>query len=420
MHPNPQASENAMKTKIQPKEPPASKQGFLLFYVMGTVALLSLAAMIAVRSANLESRTSRNHLDTTRALYHAESGVKLVKRAVENRLMNGEDLQEILETLRITPPNGITFDPIESFRVIVPGRIFSFESIGRSNGAMASVVVQFRRRPLLQAGLFGVDSLNTQPNVKIYGYDSRVVSEPTVADSNAGASIGSNGVVDLGNHVILDGMILLGETDTGFIANCNRCTSYMQVQVGHQDPDPLGLLDGGAMQSVFNEKVVSNQNSLVTKIESTVIDLSSGNPNTRVITLTSGDYYLTNVNLGSSAVMTIDDSTGPVRIFMDGRFNMQPGSNVIVNSGKPFGFQIYSRSLENINLQPNGSMTAYVYAPNALINLQPGNHVRGAFWGKRVNVQPGQHGAIWLDTSLSERMLMNNLEIHAWYEQHVN
>lgn len=394
-----------------------AKEGFILFYAMGTLALMSLAAMIAINSARLESRTARNHYDTARALYHAEAGVKLTQRTVENRLANGETLSEIIANLLVTAPDGVEFDDITAFKEVVPDRMFSFETIGRSNEAKASVVVHLRRRPLIQAGLFGVDDLTTLPNVTILGYDSRVTTNPTADDSNGGASIGSNGAVDLGNHLVLDGMVLLGESYDGMLANCSNCALYAQVEVGHQDPDPLGLLDGGTLAELHDQVQLSNDNFKNSDIINNTIRLNTGSSDMRTTTLTAGDYYLTDLFLGANATLAIDDSDGPVRIFMAGQFHMHPNADVVVDSKTPWGFQVYSNSTEEVNLQPNGNLTAFVYAPDAKINLQPGNSVLGAFWGRLVNVQPGTNGVIWLDTSLSERMLMNNLETHSWYEQ---
>ncbi|MCH8514610.1 MAG: hypothetical protein LAT83_23555 [Kiritimatiellae bacterium] len=394
------------------------KEGFMLFYVMGTLSLMTLAAMISLNSSRLESRTARNHFDSTRALYHAEAGVKLVQRTVENRLADGERLGDILATLRVKPPDGVDFDEINTFTEIVPDRMFSFESVGRSNEAKSSVVVHFRRRPLIPAALYGANRLETKPNVKIYGYDSREITAPT--QSNGGAAIGSNGPVDLGNHLIFDGTILLGESIDGMLSSCSNCEQFVQVEVGHQDPDPLGLLDGGQMQALFESTIDENNNqgALNAAGESmgaiTSILLNGGEE----ITLTSGDYYFTSFHMQPHSKLNIDDTDGPVRIFMDGRFNIQPNTHVNVKSETPWGFQIYSRSAEDVNLQPNGNLIAYIYAPNSKIELKPGNKVLGAFWGKSTNVQPGTHGSIWLDTSLTEQMLTNNLETHAWYEQH--
>ncbi len=396
------------------------RSGSTLFFVMGMMVVLSLVAMTATESMLLESRTAANHVDSTRALYHAEAGIKIVKRVVENRLSAGETLEQILGNLSISPPSGIEFEPITDFKITVPNRIFSFECIGLSNDARASVVVQFRRRPLLQAGLFGDELLDTQPNVKIYGYDSRWLTDPTPADSNGGGSIGSNLEVELGNHLYLDGNILLGETEAGLLASCTGCTNFVQVQVGLIDPDPLGIMDGGAMATQMEAVEDNNNNGSVAKIINETINLTTGNPETRVITLTSGDYYLTDVDLGSGAVMTIDDTDGPVRIFMAGEFNAQPGSDIVVTSGQPFGLQIYSNSLEDVILKPNGDITAFIYAPGATLQLFPGNDVRGAFWADVIDVSPQNNGNIFLDTSLQDRMLMNSLEIHAWYEQREN
>lgn len=389
-----------------------SKEGFLLFYVMGTIAVLGLAALIAVNSSTLESRTARNHLDTVRALYHAEAGVKLVKREVENRLMGGETLTEILATLSVAAPEGVEFDTIDTFQETVPGRLFGFESVGRSGEAMASVVVQFRRRPLLQAGLFGVESVNSDPSVLIFGYDSRVLTNPTPSDSNGGASVGSNGAVNLQNHNFIDGMILLGETETGVVAGCSRCTLFTQVFVGHQDPDPLGLTNGGTMAEVFEDAMVSNNNAAVPQIAGNRINTAGE------VVLTAGDYYLTSAYFGPGSNLIVDDSAGAVRIFLDGPLTLQPNADISVATEKPFGFQIYSRSSHGIFFRPNGDTVSFIYAPLSTITIWPNNDARGAFWADVVEMKPG--GELYLDTSLAEKMLMNNLEIHAWYEQHIN
>ncbi|MCC5843798.1 MAG: hypothetical protein JJU05_06045 [Verrucomicrobia bacterium] len=413
-----------MSATLKPNE---KKEGFILFYVMGALAVLALAALISTSSATLESRTARNHMDTVRSLYHAEAGVKLVQRTVENRLMAGESLSEILQNLSVEAPTGIEFDTIDNFQEIVPGRLFTFESIGRSDDAMASVMVQFRRRPLLTAGLFGVTRVNTRSNVKIFGYDSRLFINPT--EDNGGASIGSNFLVALGNNNLFSGLILLGDQGEGMLANCSGCSLFTQVNVGEQDPDPLGLTTtNGTMAEIFEQAVVSNDNHRARFFDETV----TGNPisadnrlhmntNSRPVVLEAGTYYLKSVEIGNHTTLHIDDTDGPVIIYLDGPFDMTTQANL--ENEIPWNLQIYSRVSDTINFQPNISVSAFIYAPLANINLQPsnhGNHVRGAFWGNDINVQPGTNGAIWLDTSLAERMLMNNLEIHAWYEQHIN
>jgi hypothetical protein len=390
-----------------------SREGYILFLALGIAALLSVGGIIAASSATLESRTASNHLDFTRALYHAEAGVKLVKRTVENRLALGESLSSILENLSVLPPEGIDFDEINSFKEIVPDRIFSFESIGRSDDAQVRVVVQFRRRPAMLAGLYGSDSLTTRPNMTIYGYDSRIVVDPSPADSNGGASIGSNGSVNLGNNLEFDGSILLGETENGLLAGCSGCSNFVQVQIGHVVPDPLGLTTGGSMSSVFANAIHHNKNSTVPGVISNNRIDSDGN-----ITLPSGDYYLNSVFLKPNSKLTIDDTNGPVRIFLDGAWAMQPNSDLVVTSGVPFGFQIYSTSTAPITLRPNGDSESFIYAPAAQIFILPNNDAKGAYWARDVTLQP--NGVLYIDTGLQERMMMNNLEMHSWFEQHEN
>lgn len=399
--------------------PPQAKQGFILFYAMAIVAVLSMASIMALNSARLESRTAVNHYDSVRALYHAEAGTRLVKQEIESRLQTGENLSSILSILSVAAPEGLEFDTIDTFHIIVPERLFSFETIGRSGNALSSVVVQYRRRPMMTMGMFGNLNISASNHVSIYGYDSRLIEHPTPADNNGGGSIGSNGSISLGStNFSFDGTILLGESGSGLIAQCNNCdsTDYTQMQIGMVDQDPLGLTTGGFMSTVFDEVKVSNDN-IREGISTNRLIIPTGDS----YTLTSGDYYLTEVIVGTHGELTIDPSDGPVRIFLDGGFNMNNHTQLIVDGNSPQDFQIYSKSSEMIRVLPHGGLSAFIYAPLAEFRLQPlvgGGDFKGNVWANRVQIQP--HGDIFLDTSITEMMLMNTLEIHAWYEQQGN
>ncbi len=405
-----------MNTNQIKKMNPTSKSGFLLFYVMGTLALLSLAAMISLNSARLESRTARNHYDAARAMYHAEAGVTLTKAMVEERLQMGESLSNILASLKVSPPNGVDFDEITEFREIVPERIFSFESIGRSNHAKASVVVHYRRQPRMTLGLFGYMSLDAGNHVSIYGYDSRYVINPTPNDNNGGASIGSNYVIKLAsNNFTFNGSVLLGETGEGLDPDCTNCESsdYTMVHVGYVDKDPLGLLDDGPLSQEFDSVIFNNDNASA-EIYGDILNIA----NRQEVTLTSGDYYLTSVVVGTHGSLTIDSSEGPVRIFLDGGFHMSNHTELRSNGGSPQDFQIFSKSSEMIRVLPHGGLGAFIYAPLAEFRLQPlvgGGDFKGNVWANQVEIRP--HGNIYVDTSNANQHLSNHLELHAWYEQ---
>lgn len=406
-----------MKTFLQPisgcKE---SKQGFLLFLVLGIISVITLAALIALSSARLESRTAQNNYHSVRALYHAEAGVKLVKIEVEKRLEAGQSLSTILNNLSVSAPDGLEFETIDQFQVIVPERLFSFESIGTSGDAKASVIVQYRRHPVITIGLFGDISFGAQNHTSIYGYDSRWVTNPTAADNNGGASIGSNGSIVLGNNnFTFDGSLLLGESGSGLVASCTRCdsTDYTKLQVGLVDPDPMGLTTGGDMAQEFQTVISSNNNANTSGL---IIDnvLSVGPGST--VSLPSGDYYLTYFYMGPNSSLILDNEDGPVRIFLDGEFRMQPNNNAILNvAGSPMNFQLFSKSSEDLRLQPDGDLIAFVYAPNAEVQIQPKGNFLGDIWAEKIQIQPD--GEIFVDTSIADQFMMNDLEIHAWYEQ---
>lgn len=393
----------------------SQKEGFILFLALAVASVLTLAALTALASTKLEARTANNNYHTTRALYHAEAGVKLVKLEVERRLRNGESLSTILENLSVEAPNGLEFETIDHFQAIVPERLFSFESIGTSAAARVSVVVQYRRHPVVSIGLFGNIYFGAQNHTSVYGFDSRIVTDPSPLDNNGGASIGSNGGIVLGNNnFTFDGSILLGETGDGLIASCTRCDSsdYTKAQIGAVDPDPMGLTTGGSLAQTFDAVMTNNDNGSNGDIVNNSIQV----PNGGTLTLKPGDYYLTSIYMAPESSMVIDNDEGPVRIFLDGPFRMQPNGNTILNKdGAALNFQIFSKSTEEIRIQPSGNLQAFIYAPLAEVQIQPSGNFMGNVWAESIQIQPG--GDIYIDTSIGDEMITNNLEIHAWYER---
>ena len=234
-------------------------------------------ASVSITSATLESHSAFNKVQEVRALFNASAGVELVKHEVETGLSAGRSLYQVLDNLSVSPPTAdLEFDTIDTFRILVPERIFEFTSIGRSGGAEVTVSVQFRRREILHAGVFGVDEVRTQPGVSIYGYNSREISSPTPADDNGGGTVGSNDRVDFGNHLTFEGTVLLGETEAGGTASCVGCYGVDTENIGHVDPDPLGANNNGQLAQTFEQVRLSNDNALNPAISGTVFSTRPG------------------------------------------------------------------------------------------------------------------------------------------------
>jgi hypothetical protein len=382
----------------------------MMVFTLGIFAVLSLFGLVSYTGAVLESKGAVNHMLAAEAMYQAEAGVKLAKSTVEKRLAGGMSLEDALHELAIAPPEGYSFDPIQDFHILVPNQIFGFTSVGRSGKGAASISTYFRRARTFNTGIFGVESLTTKPNLSLYGYDSRTVTAPAPADSNGMATIGSNEDISLGNNNVIDGMVVLGESESEIPASCSGCEQYTTLEMGHQDPDPLGITGGQmAEEFAFYAIAANNDNASVPAIINNRLRLARGQ-NT---TLTSGNYYLTDLNINNSNVLTIDDSDGPVRIFLNGAFYIGPRSEVRVD--QPSSLQLYRNSSSDIVIQPNNSVSMVVYAPNAEVTVQPNGDFRGIAWGREMDLKPNTY--LYVDTSLLDRFLKNSLVVHTWNEQ---
>jgi hypothetical protein len=387
------------------RQPAPAREGYILFYVMGSLALLALFGLIALQSAGLEARSARNKMEQAQAAAHAEAGIRMVRIAVENRFGEGATLAQALNGLEVTAPDGVAFDPIDTFQIVVPDRIFGFEVTGRSEQASVTYAARFRRKELFEAGVFGDVLMATSPGVSIYGYDSREVPYPTTADSNGNATVGSNIDVSLGGSLTLDGTVVLGQDEWGTQATCSGCYGLDSIETHNINNDPLGLNNGGQLADLFARVRITNDNASNAAVRADKLTLK---PNTS-ITFTAGDYYFTDLRTPPNTQVFIDSTDGPVRFFVDGEVYFAPDNGLSLND--PFDFQIYSSSDQRFRVQPSGDLSIFAYAPNAEIGLWPNGQMMGSFWGQRVLFKSGVN--YFVDTSLQDRWYSNQLLLHA-------
>lgn len=387
--------------------PAKGKEGYLLLYVMGTFALLSLFGLIAAGSAMTEARSARNRMWEAQAHSHAEAGGKMVKREVETRLLSGQTLAQALSNLKVTAPSGVEFDDIDTFKTTVPERMFTFEVTGRSGEAEVTLAVQFRRKEMLEAGVFGISLVNLQNNLSVYGYDSRDTPNPAPGDSNGAATIGGNVDMDFKNNLTLDGFLVLGADESGNPATVSGLYGVETIEVGHINEDPLGAYNGGYLSQLADQVRLSNDNHTNAAIVNDRLDTNPGDE----VTFEAGDYYLTEIDTAPNTEITIDNSSGPVRFFVDGEIYFAPNNGLALND--PFGLQIYAMSSDDIVIQPNGDLSAMIYAPESFIEIKPNGRMMGAFWGNEIVFKP--NGVYYIDTSLQDRWLSNELVSMAQY-----
>jgi hypothetical protein len=201
---------------------------------------------------------------------------------------------------------------------------------------------------------------------------------------------------------------MLGATASGMPASCSGCSAYSNSQVGHIDPDPLGLF-GGALASEMTAISSNNDNSSSSLISGGTLSLSphaSG-------TLSSGSYYLSSLELKAGSTLNLDTSGGPVRLYVTDFVRIWPKSNVN-NSGSPMNFQVFSTTTSDIKVLPKNDFHGMIYAPRADILAMPNGDFNGIVWGNNAYVKPG--GQVNVDVAMLDQVLLNKLAINHWKE----
>lgn len=102
----------------------------------------------------------------------------------------------------------------------------------------------------------------------------------------------------------------------------------------------------------------------------------------------------------------------PAVIYLHGSIRIQPNLEIVVTNGTPSSFYIFSDAEDEIQLQPQSMLRAFVYAPYAPMQVQPNSQLAGFFWGKSVTLQPGSD--VFLDVSLLDRFLAAEVRIIQW------
>jgi hypothetical protein len=108
------------------------------------------------------------------------------------------------------------------------------------------------------------------------------------------------------------------------------------------------------------------------------VDLDAGG----VITLEHGLYVVNRLNLNPGGTLQIDDSGGPVVLWV--LSDLSPSSNVKVASGDPSRFWLVYDGTNDVNNNTNNDFVGVLFAPAAQVNLN--YKIRGAVVGGKVTL----------------------------------
>ncbi len=151
------------------------------------------------------------------------------------------------------------------------------------------------------------------------------------------------------------------------------------------------MLKGGAPASFMAIKVPTMLPSLGT------IDLK----NSSMTIYGPGSFQVSSVAVNSGGVLFVDNSKGPVTLYVSGVFKVTGGGIVKVADPNPEHFAVYLDGKDQVTLTGGGS-TFYgvVYAPNAPVSITGSGEFLGAFVGGSMTVTGS--GRVHYDSRLAK------------------
>ena len=390
--------------------PCRNEKGLVLVTSLLFMAIVSILGTSAYFSSSNELKISSNYRSAKQAFYDADAGVNYTLASVEAGLADSSlALSGDTVTVAFAAPSGFSFNTVTTLTKVTGTNNYRFQVTGNGGSGNTTLEVVFVQDPALKYGVFGDEEVDMKSGGHTYSYDSDDTSNPTPSDTTHEGDVGSNEKVIVHNGTDIDGNIGLGEqadgTDGQLAASGTPIINGSTQDVSRVDPDPLGAV-GGSLANDFTTYAASNDNAAA-GIAGNTISLGNGD----TLTLTAGNYYLTDITLNNGANLIIDPSSGPVNIYLTGGLEAKNGSDINI-SGVPTDFTIFSNSTDNIIFKHSSSFRGTVYAPYAGIEMKNSADAFGILWGKTVDIK--NSGEFYFDTALKDKWLSNTVSVVSW------
>lgn len=425
-----------------------NQQGLTLVLTLMFLAVLAITGATAVLMTSTDLLLGGNYKSSQAAFYQAEAGVHYALARLPVLIDNGTlvlDGSQTTEDYTFVAPSSFTFHiPANAtFTRVADTRKYVFQVTGRprlNSPLQSTLEVVMQRQSALPYGVFGNASVDL----------------PTAGTVTT--RIGSNGVVSVDSPdalITVDGDIALGASDRGDAAvftfratsaTLDETTVTASVGAGHEialrrvariNPDPL---DAAALVEEAELRLVeSNNNGSVAEISLNTLSQSA--------MLSSGDYYLDEMALGSGATLTLDATSGDVNIYTKslqltddaqliieatgsgtvtfyldgaGSFGLPDASSqpTLTMNGPASHFRIFSRSHEPLSFYHHGDLKGVIYAPFAPVTLSNSSaSASGLFWGKTMTLL-GDAAPFTFDAdpAVHEQFLATDVALVSWKE----
>lgn len=99
-----------------------------------------------------------------------------------------------------------------------------------------------------------------------------------------------------------------------------------------------------------------------------------------------GSFLVSSIGLSKTSTLFIDNSAGPVTLYVVGNVSVKDGSIIDVADPKPEKLAIYVAGNDGVELAGAGRLEGVVYAPHSTVTLSGNAEFRGAVVGNVLNM----------------------------------
>jgi hypothetical protein len=220
-------------------------------------------------------------------------------------------------------------------------------------GATSAFELVFKTFSLFHHGLVGASSIYMSNSSKTDSYNS------TTGLPGVNGDLRSNGSITLTNVALVTGnataaafSINNGAAIIGTKTTTSQALNFMPISVPKELPN-LGdiVLTGGQTYTLVGP----------------------------------ASYKVGKIDLSNSAQLIINNSAGPVTLYVTNTVNIGNTAQVVVANTNPENFALYLVNGNTVSIGNTGAFYGAVYAPQSAINLLNGGQFYGAFVGNTVN-----------------------------------
>lgn len=222
-----------------------------------------------------------------------------------------------------------------------------------SPGATPAFELVLQTYSIFHQGLVGSSSVSTGSQSRVDSFNSQ-----TGLSSNEG-DIFSNGLVTLSDYTQIFGDVTGSKISVGSTAKLNGA----KLPLSH----PAAFLPVAIPKALPNIGMIYLANGLTQTIT------GPGSFVVSSITITSGQ-------------LIIDNTRGPVTLYVTGPINIAGTSSLLVKDPNPEKFAVYVSTADTVKLAGQSNYYGVFYAPASLIQLSGKAQYFGAYVGKQVQV----------------------------------